>query len=301
MKHLFIAMCVLALGAASMIDTAEAARLGGGRSFGAQRIVPMQRRALPAKPPQQSTAKPAQPAPAAPASTPANRWLGPIAGLAAGLGLGWLIGHGGLGGAVGSLLLMLVLAFAVTSLIRLFASRNVEATQRAQVSGFGGGGGTEFGNETVAAPPPSQMPSAETDSRPDFSSQFQAQIPPGFDVDGFVKQAKLNFVRLQEANDRGNIEALRELTTEEMFAALKPDVLNRGGGGQRTDVLWLSASLLEVVTEGPLHWASVHFFGSLRESPSAEPVEFEEIWNMQKPVDGKSGWLLAGIQQPAHA
>ena len=63
MKRLFIAVCALALGAALTIDGAEAARLGGGRSVGAQRAAPMQRQAQPAAPAQQSAAKPAQPAP----------------------------------------------------------------------------------------------------------------------------------------------------------------------------------------------------------------------------------------------
>ncbi|OGA16962.1 MAG: hypothetical protein A3H32_18810 [Betaproteobacteria bacterium RIFCSPLOWO2_02_FULL_63_19] len=300
MKQLFVAACLLALGAAVTIDSAEAARLGGARSFGAQRIAPMQRRAQPA-PPQQSSTKPAQPAPATPATAPANRWLGPIAALAAGLGLGWLIGNGGLGSMIGSMLLMLVLAFAVISLIRLFARREAASTPRAHFAGPGTGSGAEIGNETVAAPPPSQIPSTEADAQPDFRSQFQARIPAGFDAEGFVKQAKLNFVRLQEANDRGNVEALREMTTEEMFAALKIDVLERAGRAQQTDLLSLSASLLEVVTEGRLHWASVRFVGSIREAPNAGPLDFEEIWNLQKPVDGKTGWLLAGIQQPALA
>jgi predicted lipid-binding transport protein (Tim44 family) len=59
----------------------------------------------------------------------------------------------------------------------------------------------------------------------------------------------------------------------------------------------LNASLLEVVTEGGAHWASVRFFGNLRESPQAAPEAFEEVWNLRKPVDGSTGWLLAGIQQ----
>jgi len=297
MKRFFIAVCVLALGAALTIDSAEAARLGGGRSLGAQRSAPMQRQAQPAAPAQ--AAKPAQPAPAAPAPAAGNRWLGPIAGLAAGLGLGWLIGQGGLGGMIGSVMMMLLVAFAAMALFRWFARRNTEATAPVQYAGIGAGTGTGLGNETVAAPPPSQMPSAE--AGPDFRSQFQPQIPVGFDADGFLKQAKLNFVRLQEANDRGNVDALREITTEDMYAELKLDLLERAGRTQQTDVVTLTASLLEVVTEGNLHWASVRFAGSIRETPNTAPVAFEEVWHLQKPADGKTGWLLAGIQQPTAA
>ena len=302
MKRLFIAVCALALGAALTIDSAEAARLGGGKSVGAQRAAPMQRQAQPAAPAQPSAAKPAQPAPAAPAPATGNRWLGPIAGLAAGLGLGWLLGQGGMGGLgsmISSVMMMLVVGFAVMMLFRLFSRKSAESSPPVQYAGLGAGSGAGLGNETVAAPPPSQMPS--TGSQPDFRSQFQPQIPAGFDAEGFLKQSKLNFVRLQEANDRGNIDALREITTEDMFASLKIDLLERSGQTQHTDVVALTASLLEVVSEGNLHWASVRFAGSIRETPNSAPVEFEEVWNLQKPVDGKSGWLLAGIQQPAAA
>jgi predicted lipid-binding transport protein (Tim44 family) len=41
----------------------------------------------------------------------------------------------------------------------------------------------------------------------------------------------------------------------------------------------------------------VHFSGSVRETPDAAPAEFQEVWNLVKPANGSSGWLLAGIQQ----
>jgi len=29
------------------------------------------------------------------------------------------------------------------------------------------------------------------------------------------------------------------------------------------------------------------------------PESFQEVWNLSKPVNGSSGWMLAGIQQLA--
>jgi len=103
-------------------------------------------------------------------------------------------------------------------------------------------------------------------------------------------------MRLQIANDQGNLEELREFTTDELFEELKRDVTARAGARQQTDVLALNADLLEVVTEGDKHWASIRFSGSLRESPGEAPQGFEEVWNLSKPVSG-GGWQLAGIQQ----
>jgi predicted lipid-binding transport protein (Tim44 family) len=146
-------------------------------------------------------------------------------------------------------------------------------------------------------PPPSPLP-AVAGAQPNDRSPFAPGIPAGFDVEGFLKEAKRNFMRLQEANDRGDLERLREVTTGEMFDALKGDIVARTGP-QQTDVVTLNAALLEVTTEGGMHRASVRFSGSIREEAREAPAPLDETWHLQKPMDGSAGWLLAGIQQPA--
>ena len=119
-------------------------------------------------------------------------------------------------------------------------------------------------------------------------------MPAGFDTAGFLRAAKMNFIKLQVANDSGRLDEIREFTTREMYDELRSDVQ---GAGQHTDVVALNADLLELATEQDKYWASVRFSGTLRETPGTEPVGFEEVWNLVKPADGSSGWLLAGIQQ----
>jgi predicted lipid-binding transport protein (Tim44 family) len=259
-----------------MSDNAQAARLGGGRSLGAQRqmVTPLKQ----ATPLSQQRAQDAS-APSQPGS--ANGWLAPLAGLAAGLGLGWLFSQGGFGGAA---LMALFAGLVMLTLARLLA-RPRAAAPRSLYAGLG--------NETVAAPPPSQF---LDDAQANYRSQLVSRIPAGFDVDSFLREARRNFLRLQEANDRSDLEDLRRVTTKEMFEALKIDLVE-AGGVRHTDVVTINASLLEVVTEAGLHWASVHFSGSIRENPRDTAHPFEEIWHLQKPADGSSGWLLAGIQQ----
>jgi predicted lipid-binding transport protein (Tim44 family) len=123
-----------------------------------------------------------------------------------------------------------------------------------------------------------------------------ARFPAGFDADGFLRGAKQNFVRLQLANDRGDLEEIREITTPELFESLQDDVRARVGK-QETDITALDAQLLDLATENGQYWASVGFSGTERERPGAQAVQFSEVWNLVKPVDGSSGWLLAGIQQ----
>jgi predicted lipid-binding transport protein (Tim44 family) len=268
---------------------AEARRLGGGKPIGAQR------QALPDKPTTAPTAAPTQQAAptaaaggAAAAPKPGmGRWVAPLAGLAAGLGLAYLLGDQ-LGAFVTALLIGLVLVAAVMLLMRLFLKpRQQSAPRGLQYAGVG--------NETVAAPPPSQATGAAAE--PSFRAQFARRIPEGFNVDAFVREAKKSFVALQTANDRGDADAIRDFVTDEMFQHLKGDIDARGTAGQQTDVVTLNAELLEVVTEGDMHWASVRFSGMLREQAGGAPEPFAEIWNLQKAARGDSGWLLAGIQQ----
>jgi predicted lipid-binding transport protein (Tim44 family) len=220
-----------------------------------------------------------------------------LGGLALGGLLGSMLGGSGFGSMILSWLMIAVVVFGIVFVVRLLMQKRAGAGQPMQYAAGGpqGAGYASLGNETVAAPPPSQI--AGFESQAAAAAPMAANVPAGFDVAGFIRAAKLNFMKLQLANDSGNIEELREFTTPDLFADLRKDVMERSGANQHTDVVSLNADLLEVVTEGSHHWASVRFSGLIREHPAAAPESFEEIWNLAKPLDGSSGWLLAGIQQ----
>ena len=119
-------------------------------------------------------------------------------------------------------------------------------------------------------------------------------VPADFDTNGFLGHAKEYFGKLQNAWDRGNLAELEEFTTRDMFVALTHELRARGAG-TRTEVLTLDAALLGIESTPAEHLASVRFSGSLRVDGEIEQVD--EVWNLSKPVNGSSGWLLAGIQQ----
>lgn len=293
MKKIFLGFATALLCVAFIATEASAAsRLGGARSLGTQRnVTSAPPSAAPAKPAQQAVAPAAAPAAAQPASGFA-RWAPLLGGLALGGALGWLMGANGMGGMMVGLLLVGLLVFAAIFVVRMLAQKRGAAPQPMQYAGAGPQAYPAMGSETVAAPPPSQ--SAGFEAQPAVAP---SNVPDGFDVAGFLKGAKLNYMRLQIANDQGNLEELREFTSDELYEELKKDLAGRGNVKQQTDVLALNADLLEVVTEGDKHWASVRFSGSLRESPGEAPQGFEEVWNLAKPVSGAGGWQLAGIQQ----
>jgi predicted lipid-binding transport protein (Tim44 family) len=286
---------------------AEARRLGGSRSVGRQQSTLMQRQTPPAQPSQATQAQRAQAAPApapAPAATPnRSRWLGPIAGLAAGLGIAALLSHFGLGGAfagaMANAIVIALIAFAAIWLIRRFAGRRRETVTPAYAAGVPGLGGAGMPRASGGEAPAAAAPYASTGFERDVPAAAPA-VPAGFDTDAFLRSAKVYFVRLQAAWDAGNMEDIREFTTPEMFAEIRLDLDARGAQPNVTDVVQLDAELLGIEDRGSESLASVRFSGLIRETAGAAAEPSVEIWNLSKAAHRNEGWLLAGIQQPGN-
>ena len=139
--------------------------------------------------------------------------------------------------------------------------------------------------------------SSVSDSPLSMATAPAGNIPADFPVDAFLRSAKTSFIRLQAANDRKDLNDIREYTTPEMFAEISMQLQERGDTPQKTDVVAINGELLQVVNEGDLAIASVRFAGQLREN-NGTPGNVDEIWHVQKNLlDDKSVWPLSGIQQ----
>jgi len=289
----------------TLSDLADAARMGGGRSFGAQRqsVTPSKPAPPAAAPANSAAAQPATPAagtaPAPPAAAPsgASRWLGPIAGIAAGLGLAALLSHFGLSEGFGSLLLVALVIFAGVFLVRMLMRRR-ETAKPLQYAGAS----VRPGYENQARPVWSDAPKVEPPVAPAAGAPgfgvARKPLPQGFDAAGFASEAKRQFIRLQGSYDTADRAALSAVMTSEMYTEIGRE-LDERGPHQATEIVTLDADVLDVSTEGDKHWASVRFTGLVREDGEPQPKSIDEVWNLAKPVRGTSGWLLAGITQLA--
>jgi len=291
MKHLFLSLFAVFLAFALPMQDAEAKRFGGGKSFGFQRDNPSQRQATPRR---NADVPPAQQNPAGGAAAQAGKrsWMGPIAGLAAGLGLAALASHLGLGEEFANLLLIALAVMAVIFLFKwLGRGRQQPGMQRGmQYAGAGNAtGNVPAYNPAPAAPLPGSVAAAAQSAAGD--------LPAGLDEEAFTRQAKLNFLRLQAAYDAGNLDDIREFTSPEMFAEIRLQLAERGDADQQTDVLNLDALVLEALEEDNRYIVSVRFTGLIREEKDAPATDFNEIWHLTRPSQGKQGWVVAGIQQ----
>jgi predicted lipid-binding transport protein (Tim44 family) len=275
-----IALCSLSL----VIENADAGRLGGGRNVGTQRAAPSQQQAAPKTPAQQQQ----QAAPATPAQQPqpagASKWLGPLAGLALGAGLAALFFNNGLGGLLAGLL-VIGLIFAILAFVARALLRGRIAQQPLQYAGAG-----------AAGPSPTTLPGG-AGAHSVAATTTTGLWPAGFNAADFVRHARLNFVRLQEAHDKKDLSIMRDFLAPAVYREIEADIAAAGPEPQQTDVLTLNAEVLEVAEEAGSYVVSVRFSGVIRETAGGEAEPFSEIWHLEKPLRGGSGWLVAGIQQ----
>lgn len=196
---------------------------------------------------------------AANAAAPRRSWVGPLAGLAAGGLLASLFMGHGFGSGILSWLLVGGIAFFIWNLFRA--------------------------------------------RRPAFSPQINSHFQPvqntmssaSFDVEAFLRTAKVNFIRLQAAYDIKNLDDIRQFTTPEVFAEIQLQLQERNENVlNQTEVVTLNANLIDVVNDASAPVASVQFTGLIRENPQDAANALSEIWHFKK---SGSNWLVAGIQQ----
>ncbi|RVT52606.1 Tim44 domain-containing protein [Rubrivivax albus] len=324
MKNWFLGVLMAAVAGAFVPEVAEAKRFGGGMSKGMQRSAPA--KPAPQQPPAQQPATPAQSpqtpatpaaatagATAAAAGTAAKRsWLGPVAGLAAGLGLAALASHLGFGEELASFMLLALLAIAAVVVIRLVMRRMGGAQPAMAGAGADTGTGAAGGMTPLArAPLRPVTPAAAATGSPGQAApaafgglQIGAAVPAGqlpadFDREGFERVAKMIFIRMQAAHDAADLDDLRQFTTPELFADIRLDLQDRGAAADHTDVLAIAAEVQDFAEEDGRQIVSVRYTGQVRESADAAPADVDETWHLVRPADGSRNWAIAGIQQAA--
>lgn len=301
----FFSLCA-ALAAAIVLTLApmsEAARLGGGKSFGSR---PSMSQPFKAPSTMQAPSQPASPAaptlsqqPKAPTPTPAPApqpkrfgWGSMLGGVLAGGLIGSLLFGGGLGGGFGGpgMLDMLLIGLAIFFAIKFFAARrNAQPTPAGASYSTGAQSADPAGWDTLRSTPasgPVPTPAAENPA-----------VPAGFDTEDFLRGAKMAFSRLQASWDRRDLPDITQFTTADVQKEIKKQ-MEADPVPTRTELLLVNANLLGVTEENNTQTAIVFFDVLLREDPKQDaPTQVREVWHFTRPAGGTDTWKLDGIQQ----
>ncbi|KAA6185601.1 Tim44 domain-containing protein [Thiohalocapsa marina] len=301
MKTLIVTlMATLFAGALLLPDAAEAKRFGSGKSLGKQYSTP---RAAPdrqsAQPSRQQAAS--QAAAQGAQKSGASRWLGPLAGLAAGgLLASMFFGDGFEGFQIMDFLIIALLVFGGFMLFRMLRRKTAGPAPAAAAAGYGGQGAAmpDVQAREAASPFGGTSSSMSGQGPVAQATSGESQAPGWFDAGTFADGAKTHFVRLQTAWDKSDFRDIREYTSPQLFAEIKRERESLGDAPNYTEVVTLNAELVSVQRDGDQVVASVRFTGLIREDENSPAKPLDEVWHVAHAWDSADGdWLINGIQQ----
>ena len=272
------------------VDSAEARRMGFGRSIG--KPPPMKRQVAP---PVQAPKKTLDKTPANSSGASANKsrsgFMGPLAGLAAGLGLAALASYLGVGEELMSFLLILLAGVAIFFVIRLVL-RNMQRQPSLE------GVPSNLNNSNIESST-TQKTSLNVNSA---YHQTEKETISQEEINGFLEHSKKQFIEIQKIWDSGNIDDLKSFCTDDLVFELRKQINDRGNLFEKTSITELNASwqgMNNYVSDSGNDVEEVYvlFSGMVRESDDSISKEFSEVWTLQRSKSSGDGWLIAGITQ----
>ncbi|MEX6500681.1 Tim44 domain-containing protein [Pseudomonas zhanjiangensis] len=256
---------------------AHAKRFGGAKSFGS--APSHQTRQVQPSTTSSTATSTATRQPAA--TSGASRWLGPLAGLAAGGLLASLFMGDGFEGL--QIMDMLIFGLIAFLLFRFLAARR----QAAQPAPAGG------------APYQREMPASAS---PIFGSGSAAikpviNAPAWFNEQSFVAAGREHFLSLQQHWDAGEMDKIGEFVTPQLLEFLKRERADLGDGFQSTYIDDLEVQLDGVDDLSDKTVATLTFSGLSKTSRFDQGEAFSESWRLERAVGDNQPWLVAGIRQ----
>jgi predicted lipid-binding transport protein (Tim44 family) len=313
MKNGLLVFASLVLGAILIMpQPADAKRFGGGGSFGKQHSMPSQQRQQPTQQQRQHQQQQQAQRQQAVANSGTSRWLGPLAGLAAGGLLAWMFFGDGFDG----LQFMDILLFGAIAFGLFMLFRALRARQSGQYAGAAGASSHASSQERGSAPnqyreAPVANPVSQTQQYdPNYSGSMigsglginalhHVETPSWFNPDAFVEGAKQHFVSVQKAWDQGDASEIESYCTPELFAELQSMMTEIIPGENYTEVDTLHSELVDQSIDGDYFVVSIRFSGYIKESRDDDAHAFNEIWHIRRLQAGEGNWQIAGIQQQA--
>ncbi len=275
-RFLSIALA-LCIGLTMSLD-ANAKRFGGGKSAGAapthqtSQMAPAAGAAGGAA----ATAGAAGAAGAAAKAGGASRWLGPLAGIAAG-GLMQFF----------DILIMAVIAFVI---FRFIAARRRKQQEQMAPAGM------PYQREVFEQPAPAQN-SIFGGSAAHAAPRRVINAPAWFNEQNFLEAARNHFQSLQQHWDANEMDKIAEFVTPQMLQFLKQERASLGDGFQSTYIENLQVQLDGVDDRADKTIATLTFSGVSKSSRFDQGEVFSESWNMERPQGDNQPWLVAGIRQ----
>ncbi|WP_150304576.1 Tim44 domain-containing protein [Pseudomonas saliphila] len=262
------------------VPDAEARRFGGGKAFGsapAHKSQPAQRQ----QSQDQQAAPRNQQQPGA--TSGAGRWLGPLAGIAAGGLLASMLFGDGFQGI--QLLDMLIFGLIAFMLFKLFTRRHASQPQPQPA------GGGQFRQAPMEPTRPTPMASGSV-----VASAAPVNTPAWFDSERFLRGAEEHFFTLQRHWRDNDVEGMAEYVDPQLLQELQA---TRSDNPPTANgfVEQLQVRLEGVDEIDGRAIATVGFTGLDRDAPEDDGTWFDESWRLERAAGENQPWIICGIRQ----
>lgn len=287
MQRFMTFFMVLCLGLTLSLD-ANARRMGSGKSFGSapSHQASQTRQAAPS-----STAAAGSTAGKAAAAGGMSRWLGPLAGLAAGGLLASIFMGGGFEGL--QIMDMLIMALIAFLAFRFIASRRKQQAQTATPAGAGAPYLRDVSPQ--ASSPTASGSNIFGGSVTPVSATIKA--PAWFNEASFVSVGREHFLNLQQHWDANEMAKISEFTTPQLQAFLVKERADLGDAFQSTYIDDLNVQLDGLDDQADKTIATLTFTGMEKTSRFDQGEAFSESWRMERAQGDNQPWLIAGMRQ----
>ena len=119
-------------------------------------------------------------------------------------------------------------------------------------------------------------------------------LPPNFDVNGFLQGARSHYHTLQTAWNNADYTTMAEYLSPELVAEFKAE--REAIQSVETEVMFIDAELVRADTNAQSWQVSVRFKGKYRDLGDKKEEPILEIWHLERLISDDAPWLIVGVE-----
>ncbi|MEI8706032.1 Tim44 domain-containing protein [Pseudoalteromonas sp. B62] len=119
-------------------------------------------------------------------------------------------------------------------------------------------------------------------------------LPPNFDVNGFLQGARSHYHTLQTAWNNADYTTMAEYLSPALVAEFKTE--REAIQSVETEVMFIDAELVRADTNAQSWQVSVRFKGKYRDLGDKKEESILEIWHLERLISDDTPWLIVGVE-----
>ncbi|MCL6271537.1 TIM44-like domain-containing protein [Sansalvadorimonas sp. 2012CJ34-2] len=127
-------------------------------------------------------------------------------------------------------------------------------------------------------------------------SDVPFNLPPDFDLNGFLNRARSHYKQIQDAWNSGDMSTIREYIAPDLYNHLEKE-RQALKGDQHTEVMYVDAELVRAEIAFGKAEVSLRFSGRYRDNVERIEEKITDIWHLERDLNQPNApWLIVGLE-----